>query len=305
VSNPRVSVGIPVYNGEKHLQTAVDSVLEQDYNDFELIISDNASTDHTAEICRRYAATDKRVRYFRSDVNIGVTGNFNRVFALARGEFFKWLPSDDQCYPTLLRRCVEIFDQAPSSVALVFPFCETMDERGDPLGDLIEDVKTRSSKPYQRLRKVLLKRASAQTLLGLIRSEHLRRTGLRGSYVMEDMGLLAELSMVGQFWEVPEVLFRFRIHPGNAIKTHKTTRSHLIWLDPANETKRVVLSPHVQLFLEAFRSVWRVRLRPVDRVMCWLIVPAAYSERHVRNVAGRCRNRLFAKRGVSVADMSR
>jgi len=209
---PRVSVGIPVRNAERYLRTAVDSVLCQDYQDFELILSDNASTDRTPEICREYAASDRRVRYFRNEVNIGAVPNFNRLFHLAGGEFFKWLPADDACYPSLLRRAVEVFDAAPASVALVYPWCEMIDEQGRYHGRLDEPVETRSRQPHRRLRKVLVKRSSAAALGGLIRSEHLRRTRLRGSYAMDDMGLLAELALVGEFWMIPEVLLKVRVH---------------------------------------------------------------------------------------------
>ncbi len=291
---PRVSVGIPVYNGEKFLKTAVDSVLAQDYEDFEIIISDNASKDRTAEICSEYVAADPRVRYFRNEVNIGAVPNFNRVFTLARGEFFKWLPHDDFCHPNLLRRCVEVLDRAPRSVALVYPLSELVDEHGRFQCKLVEHVETRAKHPHQRLRRVLLGRSSALALCGLIRSDHLRRTRLRGSYVMDDMGLLAELAMVGECLQVDEVLLRIRFYEGNGHRVQPTTRSHLLWLDPTNQRRHLVLSPQVQLFLECLRSVMNVPLHPVDKALCCLTVPTTYVERPLRNFVGKWRRRLLA-----------
>jgi glycosyltransferase involved in cell wall biosynthesis len=116
---PRVSIGLPVYNGERFLKDALDSILSQTYRDFELIISDNASSDHTEEICRRYAARDERVRYYRYDNNVGAARNFNRVFQLSRGEYFKWAAHDDICSPGFLQRCVKILD---SDTAVVVCF---------------------------------------------------------------------------------------------------------------------------------------------------------------------------------------
>jgi glycosyltransferase involved in cell wall biosynthesis len=290
---PRVSVGIPVYNGAKYLQTAVESVLKQDYKNFELIISDNASTDRTPEICREYVAADPRVRYFRNEVNIGAVPNFNRVFKLARGEFFKWLAYDDVCYPSLLSRCVEVLDQQTSSVALVYPLSELIDEHGGVLGEFNEYVETSARQPYQRLWRVLLKRTSALAICGLIRSDHLRRTRLRGSYVMDDMGLLAELAMVGECLKLQDVLLKIRVHPGNANKAHATTRSHAIWLDPENEKRSVLVHPEVGLFLESFRSVMQLRMRPLDKFLCCLTVPLAYLERPFRELGGKWMNRMF------------
>ncbi len=113
---PRVSVGLPVYNGENFIKDALDSILAQTFEDFELIISDNASTDGTQQICRQYTSKDQRIRYIRNDGNIGASKNFNQVFELSSGEYFKWIAHDDLCAPEFLERCVEVLDQDPSIV---------------------------------------------------------------------------------------------------------------------------------------------------------------------------------------------
>src|SRR6267142_2279410 len=117
---PKVSIGLPVYNGEKYLRFALNSVLQQTHDDFELIISDNASTDATQKICREYAAKDQRIRYDRNETNIGAVGNYNRVFELGRGEFFKWASHDDEFHPSLIEKCLKVFEQSPASAVLVF-----------------------------------------------------------------------------------------------------------------------------------------------------------------------------------------
>ena len=94
---PRVSIGLPVYNGENYMAAAIDSLLAQTFTDFELIISDNASTDATEQICRDYAHRDGRIRYYREEVNRGAAWNFTHTFELARGEYFKWHAHDDLC----------------------------------------------------------------------------------------------------------------------------------------------------------------------------------------------------------------
>ena len=123
---PRISVGLPVYNGEAYLPAALTSLLKQDYGDFELIVSDNASTDGTEAICREFAANDPRIRYSRNETNIGAARNYNRVFELSRSKLFKWASHDDECHPSLLRRCVEVFDMSPPSTALVYTRAEIM-----------------------------------------------------------------------------------------------------------------------------------------------------------------------------------
>ena len=120
-AHPRVSIGLPVYNGELFLENALDSILSQTYSDFELIISDNASDDKTEEICRSYAARDKRVRYSRNAHNLGAAPNYNRVYHLARGRYFKWASHDDVLAPEFL---ISLFlgegEMETSSIALEF-----------------------------------------------------------------------------------------------------------------------------------------------------------------------------------------
>src|SRR5215813_2219510 len=115
---PTVSIGLPVFNGEKYLPSAVSTLLEQDFENFELIVSDNASSDRTQDICQVFAARDRRIRYFRNEENIGLGANHNRTFALARARYFKWAAHDDEFPRAMLSRFVETLEQAAPSVAL-------------------------------------------------------------------------------------------------------------------------------------------------------------------------------------------
>ena len=134
---PLVTIGLPVYNGGQFLATALDSLLGQTFTDFELIISDNASTDTTEEICREYARADARVRYRRSSENRGFTWNANRVVELAAGKFFRWAAHDDACLPTFLERCVETLRSESPSVVLAYPRSKVIDDAWcRPLGTL-------------------------------------------------------------------------------------------------------------------------------------------------------------------------
>src|SRR5262245_10327330 len=119
-ANPLVSIGLPVYNADTYLEGAIRSLLGQNYRHTELVISDNASTDKTEQICREYAAQDSRVRYSRSAQNVGMIRNFTRVFSLSRGEFFMWAAHDDQWAPTFVS---ELLRPLVSDPACVASFC--------------------------------------------------------------------------------------------------------------------------------------------------------------------------------------
>src|SRR5258708_40095698 len=107
---PRVSVAVPVFNGEKYVAEAVESILTQTYRDLEVILCDNGSTDRTEGICREYAGRDSRVRYSRNEVNRGIHRNFSRGAELARGEYFMWLAHDDKLAPGFLEWGVAALD---------------------------------------------------------------------------------------------------------------------------------------------------------------------------------------------------
>ena len=113
--HPRVTVGLPVYNGQDHVGRAIESILAQTLEDFELLVSDNRSEDDTWRICLEYANRDSRVRCVRQETNIGANSNFNALFQLSRSEYFKWAGSDDQWHPTFLDRCADALDQNPAA----------------------------------------------------------------------------------------------------------------------------------------------------------------------------------------------
>ena len=107
--SPPLTIGLPVYNGETHVGIALDDILEQTFGDFELVISDNASTDRTSEICREYAARDPRIRYDRNPHNLGIGPNVNRVFELSQTRYFKWISHDDRHDPTFFSSAASMF----------------------------------------------------------------------------------------------------------------------------------------------------------------------------------------------------
>jgi glycosyltransferase involved in cell wall biosynthesis len=210
---PRVSIGLPVFNGEKYLEDTLDSILVQTYTDFELIILDNASTDQTPRICHEYAAKDKRIRYYCNKINIGAVANFNRAFKFSSGEYFKWVAHDDLIAPEFLAKCINILDSDPS-IVLCHSKTGCIDEHGKLVGTYNYKVRNDSLKPHERFGDLIVKRwqPSWVLLFGLMRVDVLRRTQLMGKYIGSDVNLLAEISLIGRIYEIPELLFFRRSH---------------------------------------------------------------------------------------------
>ncbi len=208
---PLVSIGLPVYNGERFLKEALDSLLTQTYEDFELIISDNASTDGTESICRAYMEQDRRIRYFRNAKNIGAAKNFNRVFELSDGKYFKWHSADDLCAPYLVEKCKGVLDEHPE-VILCHPKTTLIDAHGNVIRQYDDDLDLRFARTKERFRQLNMRLGLCNAHYGLLRSRLLRKTSLLGDYIESDVVFFAELTLYGQFFEIPEYLFFRRFH---------------------------------------------------------------------------------------------
>jgi hypothetical protein len=204
--SPIVSVGLPVHNGERYLERAARSVLDQDFERIELIIVDNASDDGTRAIAERLAASDTRVRYYRNPENIGAARNFCRAFELAQGRYFKWAAYDDWLEPTFLSTCVEVLDREPATV-LVFPRTSVYDESERLLKQYRHPIGLTSNQATQRFFHSLWNWKYATAVFGLMRTEELSKTRLIQSYKSSDRILFAELVLLGDVRELDEYLF--------------------------------------------------------------------------------------------------
>lgn len=258
LDRPRVSIGLPVYNGERFLRESLESLLGQTYSDFELIISDNASTDDTPDICQAFAEKDPRIRYHRTEENAGCAANYARAFHLSSGEYFKWAAADDVCLPDHLSRCVEVLDRDPT-VVLAYPRTRFINSEGRPLESLRDPGwDLRSDAPHERLRFVINARHWVNAIFGLIRARSLARTRLVASYPGGDYRLLGELSLLGKFVEIPEYLFLRRIHPQGSSQ-HVNER---VWISHfyTGSQNRICL-PVWNRAYDHFTTVIRSRLR--------------------------------------------
>ncbi len=234
---PLVGVGMPVYNGERYLAEAIESVLRQTEADIELVISDNASSDRTGDICRSYAAADPRVRYHRSEVNLGALPNFNRAYRLARGKYFKWAAHDDVLQPDFIRRCVGALEAAPDA-ALCQSAIEYIDEAGDSLGIHVNHVKgSDAADAAERFAALALRPHDCYAQMGVLRRELAERAMPLESFHGADRALLARIALAGRFISLPEPLLQVRDHAGRYSRAQKKLRDRATWYDARNAGK--------------------------------------------------------------------
>lgn len=262
---PRLSVGLAVYNGEAFLAKSIDSILGQTFGDFELIISDNASTDGTEEMCRQYAAKDSRIRYSRNAENIGGANNENLTFRLARAEYFRWAAHDDVCAPTLFERCIEVLDRDPQ-VVLCYSAVTEIDQDGNELGTVVAP-EVSSDTPFARFRFLSGRHAhNCEATYGIMRSNVLATTRLQLNYTNSDRVLLCELALHGRFHQLPTPLFYKRRHPGNV---YKDWRGRMAWFLPELEKTGQITFPNWMEFFDYFATLHRVELDPAQKALCY------------------------------------
>ncbi len=210
---PRVSVCMPVFNGANFIEEALDSVSQQNFEDYELIVTDNASTDATEDIVRRRAASDPRIRYVRNEKNIGAAENYNLGFRLARGTYVKWMAHDDKLSPDFLRKMVAILDSEPSvSIAFAQKLCidetsEIIEMQGFAMRENLDD------NPANRFLRAMKGAGSCFPIFGLFRADQLARSSLhRNHYYGSDGALIAEMLLFGKLRIDESTTFFNRFH---------------------------------------------------------------------------------------------
>jgi glycosyltransferase involved in cell wall biosynthesis len=265
---PRLTLGLPVYNGERFLAASMDALLAQTFTDFELIISDNGSTDGTAAIARRYESIDPRVRYVHHLRNRGSSFNHNFVIEQARGEFFKWVSDDDLYAPNLLQRCVDALDSRPE-IVLAHAWTAFIDDAGQITEKIDYPLTTDVPDAVARFQSVLYTQGG-DDIYGVIRMSVLRQVAPFDSYHWADRTFVAELALHGPFHNVPQFLYFRRDHPGRTTRVATGIRRRCARLDPrrANRWRHPAVRLVAEYLLGYLTAISRAPIDLGDRWRC-------------------------------------
>lgn len=261
---PVISVGMPVYNGETYVESALRSVLAQTFDDFELIVCDNASTDRTPEIVRDIAASDGRIRYTCNASNLGAAGNYNRAFALARAPYFRWMNADDLIEPELHALCLQALEDHPDAV-LAYGRTRMVDAHGQVTGDYADNLDLQNPSASVRFREFFERVGLTNVIYGLMRRDALARTSLMGNgrIPAADIRMMAELVLLGTFVELEPVLFYRRMHEqASSWDRDDSKRQATFW---GNTTSEFV-APHWRLYAGYLRRALAFPLPPAERL---------------------------------------
>lgn len=268
---PRLSIGLPVYNGEKFLSESIEALLGQTYEDFELIISDNASTDSTPVICEKYAKLDSRIRYYRQEHNIGCAPNHNFVIMQARAELFKTASHDDLYGRDLLRSCVDALDEHPK-VVLAHSWSAVIDSSG-MVTELVDyPVDTAAERAADRFRSMLFD-GWGDDEGGVIRMSVLRRIALHDSYHFADRTFTTEIGLHGPFYMVPDWLYFRRKHAGQG-GARGNVKARCTNLDPrrASRLRHPASRLYAEYILGYVTAIRRAPISAAERRECYQLL---------------------------------
>jgi glycosyltransferase involved in cell wall biosynthesis len=274
--DPRVSIGMPLYNGQRYLRGALSSLLAQDYPNFELIISDNNSHDDTESICREFQASDPRIRYIRQSENHGAPWNFKFVVEEARGDYFMWAAHDDLWDPTYLGKCLRTLRSRHGAV-LCCTEVNFIDAEGNPSPYLagFKNLETPGMTPIERIH-ALIARMGWYAAYGLMPTEAIRSMKAFSWGVFGfDVIFTLELMLMGEIAKVHEPLFFYRI-----VKP-KTAADFQADFNSESKPEAPTPIPYTELATDLLKAVYRSALSPEEKLaafadfLCTLSSPAA------------------------------
>lgn len=287
---------MPTFNAANHIVDALDSLVGQDYANLQLVISDNASTDGTADICREYAQRDSRIIVHTNNRNRGSVWNLNHVFRLTDGPLFMWAASDDRWHSTFVSRCFEAL-RANTRAVIAHPYQQYMTYEGEPLGEPFVGFENLGVTLRQRWRNALNCWPLHMAYYGLMWREVAARTRLTLLRDSSDFIFISEMSLQGEIVQVPEVLFWKRLGPtGTEVRriedlwgliaagSASPTSSALVRLDVMRECLRGAKR-------SVPRSVYR-RLR-LDTLAAYLSPRNGYLSMDVKELARRILGERF------------
>jgi glycosyltransferase involved in cell wall biosynthesis len=299
MKTPFVSIGIPVWNAEKYLGRTLDTLLNQTMDDFEIVLSDNGSTDSTPAMLKSYADQDSRIRFELHDVNRGAAWNYNRVLEIShpKAKYFKWVAGDDEHGPGYLAATTQLME-ADAGLSLTHSRTSDIDEHNNEI-KVWEDQVTGldSDNPAVRIHDLVTMNHECFQAFGLIRGDVVRQTQGLGRFSDADRVLITEIALRGRMQNAPEVMFMRRQHPDRSMVVYANARERHAWFDPERAAK--ITFPHWRLGLEFSRAIRRAPLTVTERRECL----AQLGSFAVTNRGYLARN--VARAGITLASRTR
>jgi len=263
-----IDIGLPVFNGEKYILEAIESILSQTLKEFRLIICDNASIDNTQNICKSYEKKDSRIVYIRNKKNYGAAYNYNKTVQLATSKYFKWAAHDDILHKEFLEKCINKLE-SDNTISLCYPKTYKIDGTGIIVGDYSIPILWNSQSPVRRFKEAILVPHSCVSVFGVFKLNCLLQTNLIGPFYGSDRCLLAEIALKGKIYELGEYLFYRRDHEEASVRKY-TIRHRNEWFDTNKLGNKTFL--HWEIFLSLLRNVIGATLGWTNKLQCFIVI---------------------------------
>lgn len=237
---PKVTIVLPVYNGERYLREALNSIEQQTYHDFELIIVNDASTDHSLKIAEEYAVSDPRIRVYTNEKNSKLPQSLNNGFAHAKGELYTWTSDDNILLPNFLERMVQTFEEHPEA-DLVYGMQQFIDENG----------KVYAVRDYPKdMDDIYVKNMVAACFMYRRKVQEELHGYDTGKFLVEDYDFWLRAYEKFKFYFLPEILFSYRMHPGSLTETRQE-EIKLRVIELLKEIRARTESPKIRMKIDA------------------------------------------------------
>ena len=268
---PLVTVGVPLYNAEKYVEQALTSLLSQTFEDFEIVVCDNASTDRTREIVLQLAEHDSRIRFYRNRKNRGLVFNFNRVYELGRGEFFRWHAYDDFCQPTYLEECMRVLRDNPDVIGS-YSLGYQVDGSGTVVNTQVEEqlkAALLNDSAVHRIKATVTRNGWSGVVHGVFRRTAMSEFMPYRDYFGADRLLLTQLAMSGRMMAVEDGLWVQRYHDNNSSRRSTRELAELLTGRP----QRGLIFPMGKAFVDYIRLFRDPSLGPLEtaRAISYLV----------------------------------
>ena len=274
--SPLVSIGMPVFNGENYISEAIESILRQTYKNLEVIVSDNASSDKTIEICEKYCQKDDRIKLYRNSENLGAAKNYNKALSLAKGKYFKWAAHDDYTSDDFIEKCVNVLE-GDSDIHLCNTYRRFINEKKETFRwDKFSQIDFLSSSSKERFRKFLknfrYREPDADVVLGVFRREILNQTQKIADFHSSDVTLVAEIVLKGKIYIIDEFLFFRRFHKSMSIFASSSKNNRANWFNP-NRKHLLTPIPYLIWFVQFHKFIIKNRdLQLKDRIVLFFSI---------------------------------
>jgi glycosyltransferase involved in cell wall biosynthesis len=255
-----LTIGMPVFNADQYIEQTISSILSQTFKDFKLVISDNASTDKTGNICKNFSRLDTRIQYIRHKKNMGGPKNWNFVARQANSKYFKWASANDLNHATMLEKCISILEE-DDEIILCYPRTKLINDNGEIIENYEDNMHILNSDPVSRFKRLLDSIRLNNAQYGVIRTTALLKTKLEGLYMSGDIPLMAELSLYGKYYEYPEFLYFRRVseHASTINKDIRALRSFF------NPQKKRLYFHRWKYYMDLIHRVARSNLGVIDK----------------------------------------